>query len=68
MKATLEFELPEERSEFETANRGGEYASALHDIKQVFRSFHKHTDQTPEDIAAAFQAIEAIVSEVELEW
>ena len=35
MKATLEFDLPEEREEFETACRADLYYSILHDIREI---------------------------------
>lgn len=43
MKATLSFNLPEERDEFETAVNAGKYKSALWEISQrVFRPARKH--------------------------
>lgn len=43
MKATLSFNLPEERDEFETAVNAGKYRSALFEIAQrVFRPARKH--------------------------
>ncbi len=43
MKAILEFELPEERDEFETAARAASVALALDMVWQrLFRPFSKH--------------------------
>lgn len=43
MKATLTFNLPEERDEFETAVNAGKYRAALWEIgQQVFRPARKH--------------------------
>jgi len=43
MKATLSFNLPEERDEFETAVNAGKYRAALQEIAQsVFRPARKH--------------------------
>lgn len=43
MKATLSFNLPEERDEFETAVNAGKYKGALWEISQrVFRPARKH--------------------------
>lgn len=44
MKATLEFNLPEEQAEFEHAVRGREFYCALDDIKQAIRSALKYSD------------------------
>lgn len=43
MKATLEFNLPEEQEEFETTVKASDYKLALWDIAQeVFRPARKH--------------------------
>lgn len=43
MKATLSFNLPEERDEFETAVNAAKYQAALWEIsQQVFRPARKH--------------------------
>lgn len=42
-KVTLEFNLPEEREEFEDAVKGAEYKWVLEEIwNKVFRPRHKH--------------------------
>ena len=48
MKATLSFNLPEERDEFETAVNAGKYKAALWEISQrVFRPARKHGYSNP---------------------
>lgn len=43
MKALLEFELPMEREDFETCQKGWLYKQQLEDVWQnVFRPYHKH--------------------------
>jgi len=42
MKATIEFNLPEEADEYQLANNGRVFWSALWDIKQQIRSILKY--------------------------
>ena len=42
MKAIIEFELPEDRDEYDMANNAGKMYMALWDIKQLFRSTLKY--------------------------
>jgi len=42
MKATLEFDLPEERHEFLQSARAGDYYCALWDFGNELRSISKH--------------------------
>jgi len=42
MKAIIEFELPEDRDEYEMANNASKMYMALWDIKQLFRSTLKY--------------------------
>jgi hypothetical protein len=44
MKAILEFDLPEDRSEFEIANKANDLHSALTDLYNEMRNCLKHTD------------------------
>ena len=44
MKATLEFNLPEEREEFEMTNKAVDYYSQLHEIDEYLRGILKHGD------------------------
>lgn len=41
-KATLEFQLPEEREEFDQSVRAGELAAAVHDFSEWLRSRWKY--------------------------
>lgn len=47
--ATLRFTLPEEESEFRTAQQGRAAKSALWDIDQRLRGLLKHGEPTPEE-------------------
>jgi hypothetical protein len=47
MKAILEFDLPEERSEFELATKASDLSLVLYDMNNVFRSHLKY-DNNPE--------------------
>ena len=42
MKAIIEFELPEDRDEYDMANNASKMYMALWDIKQLFRSTLKY--------------------------
>ena len=44
MKATLEFNLPEEKDEYNFANNGINYYSALVEFDQWLRSEYKYND------------------------
>jgi hypothetical protein len=48
MKATLQFTLPDEQSEFDAARLGSRALSALWDIDQHCRSLLKYGEPTPE--------------------
>jgi hypothetical protein len=41
-KVILEFNLPEEQDEFDTANNAGKYYSVLWDLDQYLRNFVKY--------------------------
>ena len=42
MKAILEFTLPEETQEFETAAKAGQLATTIRDLDYYIRSLRKH--------------------------
>jgi len=42
MKATLEFDLPEDNDSFKMATRGGDYFCVLWDLKQLLRQKRKY--------------------------
>jgi hypothetical protein len=54
MKATLEFNVPEEDNEFRLAINGGKYLSALLEFKSILRNLIKHgydpALKTPDDM------------------
>lgn len=47
MKAILEFELPEDKENFDFANNGVNYYSALVEFDQWLRSEYKYNDNEP---------------------
>jgi hypothetical protein len=49
MKATIEFNLPEDRYEHKTAMRGGDYLSAISEFTQKVRDNAKYLETTPKD-------------------
>ena len=51
--ATLRFSLPDEESEFRTANQGRAAKSTLWDIDQKLRSLLKHGEPTEEEARLA---------------
>lgn len=48
MKATLEFDLPDDQGEFDAARLGREALSTLWEIDRRCRSLIKHGEPTPE--------------------
>jgi hypothetical protein len=58
MKATIEFQLPEDRHEHLRAIHAGEAWSALYDIDSMLRSLLKYGDdryKTPQELAHAIR-------------
>jgi hypothetical protein len=53
MKATLEFELPMEREDFELAQNGHKYKIVLEDYDDWLRSLAKYQDKTEVSIEEA---------------
>lgn len=53
-KATLEYDLPEESKEFETAINGNKYISCLQDFDNFLRNKIKHAD-LPEEVLHAYE-------------
>jgi len=53
MKATLEFDLPDEQGEFDAARLGSQALLTLWEIDQKCRSLLKHGDPTPEQARLA---------------
>jgi uncharacterized protein YeeX (DUF496 family) len=48
MKATIEFNLPEDQTEFDIATNANKYYSALNNFKEYLRNKLKHEEITPE--------------------
>ena len=57
MKATLEFNLPEESQEFRTAINGWKFKSVLNEINEDLRSKIKWQDDMPDEVRFALQAV-----------
>jgi hypothetical protein len=53
MKATLQFNLPEEQSDFDAARLGSRALLALWEIDQRCRGLLKHGEPTPEQVTLA---------------
>lgn len=45
MKATIEFDLPDERDEFALMQKAGEYRATLYELDQWLRSQIKHANR-----------------------
>lgn len=56
MRATLEFDLPEDTQAFEIASRAGEFYSALLEIDERLRSCLKHGGK-PDEVMQQCRAI-----------
>jgi hypothetical protein len=66
VKAILEFNLPEENSEFLMAQRGGDYFSYLWDLDQQLRSWLKHNNHEFKTVNEALEKIrEGLNNEVD---
>ncbi len=53
-KAILEFNLPEERSDFCVASRAGKWFSAIYDFDQWLRAKLKY-EELPDEVDALYQ-------------
>lgn len=63
MKATLEFTLPEESTEFAWASRAGDLAGAITEVDDRLRNWLKH-DCGPKDRDDALQSIRDMLADV----
>jgi hypothetical protein len=59
MKATIEFNLPEDDKQYKWANNGYNYFAVLYNFKQYLKNKLKHEDLTPEQESV----VEAIQSD-----
>jgi hypothetical protein len=55
MKAILEFNLPDDDSEFNLANKGGKYYCALWEMDQWLRSKIKYDDTLTDEQHSTYQ-------------
>lgn len=51
IKAILEFILPEDHTEFDTACRAQDYLNALTDVRELLRSLEKYDNKTTVEIS-----------------
>lgn len=56
MKAVLEFNLPEEQDDFDTASNGWKYRSIIHDIDNFLRNKMKY-EELPEEQYTAYDKV-----------
>lgn len=58
MKAIIEFDLPEERTDFEKASKANEYHLALWDLNEQLRSYEKygHNFKTADEMLKAIRS------------
>jgi hypothetical protein len=62
MKATLEFDLPEDDHEFQRAAHAMDYELALHDLQEWLRSKRKYTDRADwPDLDAVWEVFHRIM-------
>ena len=56
MKATLEYDLPDEQEEFEKAINGGKYAYVIWQLDQHLRANTKYApDSMPDEVYKAYE-------------
>lgn len=55
MRATLEYQLPEETEEFDLACKAGAIHSALCSVSMELRRLYKYNDGASEDTRAAYE-------------
>jgi len=63
MKATLEFNLPEDSEEFELQTNAAKYYLALSDIKDLFRGRAKYQETNVEMHEEVYELICSILNE-----
>ena len=61
MKATLEFNLPEEREEFKSASDGWKWQSVVWDFDQMLRGKIKHGNQ--EELVPVREALNGLIAD-----
>lgn len=63
MKATLEFNLPEEAEDYDAAVAGPAYLSILQDLDNFLRSQLKHNDELSDDERRAYDKVRSDIYE-----
>jgi len=58
MKAKLEFNLPEEQYEFDTAINGGKWKQVVWEIQQFLRKEIKYNDKITEEQYQAYRIVQ----------
>lgn len=59
MKATLEFDLPIDQTDFNWATKGWRYFSILTEIEEYFRSELKYNDNLTKEEVATLEKVQA---------
>lgn len=67
MKATLEFNLPEETEDHNTALNGWRYKAAIDDIFQALRSMSKYDDSLSESDHVILEKIREKFTEITMD-
>tara|TARA_R110000796_G_scaffold125902_1_gene240460 strand:+ start:51 stop:251 length:201 start_codon:yes stop_codon:yes gene_type:complete len=62
---TLKFKIPEEREEAESAMRGVDYLSALHDVENYCRNAIKHDEGCSEQCEVYLEKVRDLIREVD---
>lgn len=65
VKAILEFDLPEDKQEFELAQKAGDYYSALNDIYCRLRNLNKYNESRKVDIEELLTEMNQILNDWE---
>lgn len=68
MKATLEFDLPEEQYEHRLALDGGKWMSAIHELDEWMRTTEKHADVHTMEISVLRSKLHDIVLDMGLSF
>lgn len=63
MKATLEFNLPEEQEEHRIALNGGLYRSCIEEVREIMRRYRKHADFRDVFAEDVFKALDYDIKE-----
>jgi hypothetical protein len=61
MKAILEFNLPEDQSDYIFASKGYEFWECLWDINNEMRSIIKHDDKASDDVVALAEKVREMI-------